>query len=113
VVLRVRTPDVLALRGLTRRKQSHVTKMLSDWTRGVALVGLVVLAWAFLVPGGIFWTAGLALGVIGAALATAVLVHRRRIPTLAQVISSAQAEPAMAPARADSGEAGLRPREGR
>ena len=87
--------------------------MLSDWTRGVALVGIVVLAWAFLVPGGILWTAVLALGVIGAALATALLMHRRRIPSLAQVISSAQAEPAMAPAKAHSGEAGLRPREGR
>jgi hypothetical protein len=87
--------------------------MLSDWTRGAALVGLVVLAWALLVPGGIFWNAALALGVIGAAVATSMLVHRRRIPTLAQVISNARAEPAMAPARAHSGEAGLRPREGR
>jgi hypothetical protein len=87
--------------------------MLSDWTRGAALVGLVVLAWALLVPGGIFWTAALALGAIGAVVATSVLVQRRRIPTLAQVISNAQAEPAMAPARTHSGEAGLRPREGR
>jgi hypothetical protein len=89
------------------------SERLAGWTRGAALVGLVVLAWTFLVPGGIFWTAALALGMIGAALATAVLVHRRRIPTLAQVISNAQAEPAMAPARAHSGEAGLRPQEGR
>jgi hypothetical protein len=87
--------------------------MLSDWTRGAALVGLVVLAWALLVPGGIFWTAALALGVIGAVLATAMLARSRRIPTLAQVISNARAEPAIAPARAHSGEAGLRPREGR
>jgi len=87
--------------------------MLSDWTRGAALVGLVVLAWALLVPGGIFWTAALALGVIGAVLATAMLARSRRIPTLAQVISNAQTELAMAPARAHSGEAGLRPREGR
>ena len=72
--------------------------MLSDWTRGAALVGLVVLAWALLVPGGIFWNAALALGVIGAAVATSVLVRRRRTPTLAQVISNARAEPAMAPA---------------
>jgi hypothetical protein len=87
--------------------------MLSDWTRGAALVGIVVLAWAFLVPGGVFWTAALALGVIGGAFATAVLVRRRRIPTLAQVISNAQTELAMAPARAHSGEAGVRPQEGR
>ena len=87
--------------------------MLSDWTRGAALVGLVVLAWALLVPGGILWTAMLALGVIGAAVATAVLARSRRIPTLAQVISNAQTEPAMAPAQAHLGEAGLRPREGR
>ena len=49
--------------------------MLSDWTRGAALVGLVVLAWALLVPGGIFWNAAVALGVIGAALATSVLAR--------------------------------------
>jgi len=87
--------------------------MLSYWTRGVALLGLVVLAWALLVPGGIFWTAMLALGVIGAVLATAMLARSRRTPTLAQVIAIAQAEPAGVSARAHSGEAGLRPREGR
>jgi hypothetical protein len=86
---------------------------LEDWTRGAGLLGLVVLASAVLVPGALFWTAVLAVGLIGVALATAVLVRSRRIPSLAQVIATAQAEPTIAPGTGRSGEAGLRPGEGR
>jgi hypothetical protein len=79
---------------------------LAYWTGGIALV---VLAWAVLAPGGLLWTAVLALGAIGAATATGLLAHSRRIPTLAQVIASAQAEPA----GGRSGNAGPSPRQGR
>jgi len=94
------------------RQPVKATKLerLVHWTRGIALV---VLAWAVLAPGGLFWTAVLALGVIGAATATGLLVHDRRTPTLAQVIAGAQAEPAAVPAGGRSGNAGPSPRQGR
>jgi hypothetical protein len=66
------------------------------WTRGlglVALVGLVVLTWSVFAPRGVFWTAVLVAGLIGAAAATALLVRSRRVPSLAQVIASTEAEP--------------------
>jgi hypothetical protein len=87
--------------------------MMANWTRGISLAALVVLAWAVLVPGGPLWTALLAMGVIGAAIATAMLMRSRRIPTLSQTIAAVRAEPATAPARTHPGEAGLQPREGR
>jgi hypothetical protein len=66
------------------------------WTRGlglVALVALLVLAWSVLAPGGLFWTAVLAAGLVSSAATTVLLVHTRRVPSLAQVIASAEAEP--------------------
>ncbi len=63
------------------------------WTRGLGLGALLVLAWSLVAPGGIFWTAVLAAGLIGSAVATALLVRSRRVPSLAQVIASAEAEP--------------------
>jgi len=59
----------------------------------------------------IFWSAVLAAGVVGSLVATAFLVRTRSIPSLAQVIASAEAEPVVAPAgrRYTSG-AGFRPR---
>ena len=63
------------------------------WTRGLGLVALVVLAWSVFAPGGLFWTAVLAAGLIGSAAATALLVRSRNVPSLAQVIASAEAEP--------------------
>jgi hypothetical protein len=87
--------------------------MMANWIRGIALVALVVLAWAVLVPGGALWIALLALGVIGAAIATAMLMRSRGIPTLSQAIAGIRAEPATAPARRHPGDVGLRPREGR
>jgi hypothetical protein len=87
--------------------------MMANWTRGIALVALAVLAWAVLVPGGPLWTALLALGVVGAAIATAMLMRSRQLPTLSQAIAAVRAEPATAPARRHPGEAGLQPREGR
>ena len=67
------------------------------WTRGAGLVALVALVWAVVVPEGIFWTVVLAAGLMGAAVATAVLVRSRQQPTLAQVIASAEAEPVVVP----------------
>ena len=68
------------------------------WTRGTGIVALVVLAWSVFVPEGLFWTAVLAAGLTGAAVATGVLVRSRRVPSLAQVIASAEAEPVAVPA---------------
>ena len=87
--------------------------MQANWIRGIALVALVVLAWAVLAPGGPLWTALLALSVIGAAIATAMLMRSRRVPTLSQMIAGVRAEPAAAPARTHPGEAGLQAGEGR
>jgi hypothetical protein len=66
---------------------------LVHWTRGVGLVALVVLAWSAFAPGGVFWNAVLAAGLIGTAAATALLVRSRRVPSLAEVIAGAEAEP--------------------
>jgi uncharacterized sodium:solute symporter family permease YidK len=63
------------------------------WTRGLGLVALVVLAWSVFAPRGVFWTAVLVAGLIGAPVATVLLVRSRRVPSLAQVIASAEAEP--------------------
>jgi len=71
---------------------------LGRWTQGAGLVALVALAWVVFVPGGLFWTAALAAGLVGSAVATAVLVRSRQVPSLAQVIASAEAEP-VGPAR--------------
>ena len=65
------------------------------WTRGAGLVALVALVWAVVVPDGIFWSAALALGLVGAAIATTLVVRSRQVPTLAQVIASSTAEPAL------------------
>jgi hypothetical protein len=79
--------------------------------RGTGLVALVALAWAVFVPGGFFWSAILTAGLIGAAVATAVLVRSRSIPSLAQVIAIAEDEPVGMPARgAYARGAGSRPR---
>jgi len=81
------------------------------WTRGAGIVALVALVWAVVVPDGIFWTAILATGLMGAAVATAVVVRRRQVPTLAQVIATAEAEPVVTPAGLrNTGGAGLRSR---
>jgi uncharacterized membrane protein len=72
------------------------TDRFDRWTRGlglVALVALVALAWSLFVPGGVFWTAVVAGGLIGSVVGTAVLVRSRRVPSLAQVIASAEAAP--------------------
>jgi len=68
---------------------------LGRWTRGIGIVALVTLAWAVFIPDKLlFWTAVLAAGLTGAAVATAFLVRSRRVPSLAQVIASAEASPA-------------------
>jgi hypothetical protein len=63
------------------------------WTGGLGLVALVALAWSVFVPGDFFWGAILAAGLVGSAVATALLVRSRRVSSLAQVIASAEAEP--------------------
>ena len=69
------------------------------WIRGTGIVALVVLAWAVFLPDGSFlWTAVLAAGLIGSAVATSILVRSRSVPSLAQVIASAEAEPLAVPA---------------
>ena len=65
------------------------------WIRGAGLVALVALVWAVVVPEGVFWTAILAVGLMGAAVATTLLVRSRQAPTVAQMIASATAEPAL------------------
>jgi hypothetical protein len=83
----------------------------SRWTHGTELVALAALAWVVFVPGGGLWTAVLGAGLIGSAAATAVLVHRPSIPSLAQVIASAEAEPVAGPTgSAYECGGGLRPR---
>jgi hypothetical protein len=87
---------------------------LETWIRGGTLFVLMVLAWAVLVPGALFWTAGFALGLVGITLATTLLVRSRRVPTLAQVIATAEAEPALVAGRGRSTAAAAPgPREGR
>ena len=71
------------------------------WIHRIGLVSLVVLAWAVLAPGGAFWTAVLAAGLVGAAVATALLVRSRQVPSLAQVIASAETEPAVGRGRGE------------
>jgi hypothetical protein len=91
------------MRALTEDRLGH-------WTRGVGLVALAALAWVLFVPDGLFWAAVVAAGVIGAAVATAALVRSRSVPSLAEVIESAEARLVVVPARRGyTGGAGLRP----
>jgi hypothetical protein len=72
----------------------------------------VALMWAIVVPDGIFWNAVLALGLVGAAIATTLVVRSRQTPTLAQMIARATAEPALVLVPSPAGytnAAGLRP----
>ena len=68
------------------------------WSRGAGLVTLLVLAWVVFQPGGLFWTAVVAAGLVGSVFATTLLVRSRSNPTLAQVITSAETEPVVVPA---------------
>ena len=82
------------------------------WIRGAGLVALVALVWAIVVPNGIFWSAVLATSLMGAAIATTLLVRSRQAPTVAQMIASATAEPALVLVPSPAGytnAAGLRP----
>ena len=85
------------------------TDIFDRWTRGAGLVALVALVWAVVVPDGIFWTAVLAASLMGAAVATAVVVRSRQVPTLAQVIASAETEPVFGPAPGGYTSGALRP----
>ena len=66
--------------------------LFSGWAQGAGLVALVALVWAIVLPSGGFFSAVLADGLVGAAIATSLVVRSRQIPTLAQVIASATAE---------------------
>jgi hypothetical protein len=70
--------------------------------QGAGVVALAALVWGLAVPNGIIFTAALAVGLVGAAIATRLLVRSRQVPTLAQLITSATAEtrPVAVPARA-------------
>jgi hypothetical protein len=74
------------------------TDRFGRWSRGAGLVTLVALAWVVFLPGGLFWSAVVAAGLVGSALATTLLLRSRSNPTLAQVITSAEAEPVVVPA---------------
>jgi Na+/H+ antiporter NhaC len=83
----------------------------NSWTQGAGIAGLVLFAWALVMPGGLFWGAALAAGVVGSAVATVLVRRSRSVPTLAQVIASAEAEPAViANGIGCEGAARLRPR---
>jgi hypothetical protein len=66
---------------------------VGHWARGAGLLALPALAWAVLAPGSVFWTGVLAGGLIGSAVATALLVHRPASATLTQLIGRAGARP--------------------
>ena len=72
--------------------------MMSDpfsrFAQGAQIVALVALAWAILVPSGMFWNAVVAAGLVGVAIATTLVVRSRQLPTLAQMITSAVDAPA-------------------
>jgi uncharacterized membrane protein YczE len=68
------------------------TERFERWTRGLGLIALVVIVWSVFVPGALFWGAILAAALVGSTVATALLVRSRRVPSLAQVIASAEAE---------------------
>jgi hypothetical protein len=57
---------------------------------------MAALGWAVFVPDGAFWTAALAAGLVGSAIATAFVARSRRVPSLAQVIENAEREPIVA-----------------
>jgi hypothetical protein len=71
--------------------------LFESWPRGVGIVALAALLWATVIPDGIFWSAVLAVSVIGAAIATSLLVRSRQVPTLAQMITNATAGPVLVP----------------
>ncbi len=62
-------------------------------------MALAALVWAIVIPDGIFWAAFLAVSLFGAAIATALLVRSRQVPTLAQMITSSTAGPVLPPSR--------------
>jgi len=67
--------------------------LFARWARGAGIAALVVLAWAMLGPGGLFWNAVVAAGVVGAVVATVILVRSRSRPSLAQVIATIERDP--------------------
>jgi hypothetical protein len=73
------------------------------WTRGAGLLALAALAWAVFVPDRVFWTGVLAGGLIGSAVATALLVHGRGSATLTRLVGRAGARPVTGPSPSRGG----------
>ena len=70
---------------------------VGHWTRWADVLALAALAWAVFVPGGVFWTGVLAGGLIGSAVATAVLTaHRAPHAVRGLVLVNAALPPAIA-----------------
>jgi hypothetical protein len=76
--------------------------LFSRLAQGAGIVALAALVWGIAVPNGVFFTVALAVGLVGAAIATKLVVRSRQVPTLAEVITSATAQtgPVLVPARA-------------
>jgi hypothetical protein len=78
---------------------------------GAGVVALAALVWGIAVPSGVAFTAALVVGLVGAAIATRLVVRSRQVPpTLAQMVTGATAETGLVPvpiraARAASGSA--------
>jgi hypothetical protein len=90
------------------------SEVVGRWAQGAGLLALGVLAWGVFVRDDLFWAGIVAAGAIGSVTATAILVRSRSIPTLAEVIAHAEAEPAVVPvAGGSTGGARLRSRGGR
>ena len=75
----------------------RTSERVSRWAQGVGLVAVTALVWGVFVPGGLFWPAIVAAALIGSVIATALLVRSRSTPTLAEVVASAEAAPAVVP----------------
>ena len=86
----------IAAAGLLGAASAAPMALVSSWRRGYlpGIVALMALAWAILGLDGIFWNAVVAAGLAGVAIATTLVVRSRRLPTLAQMVTSAVDAPA-------------------
>jgi hypothetical protein len=86
---------------------------LEGWIRVATLLALLALAWGVVAPGPLLGTAVLVLGLVGVALATAIVARGYRQRTLAQVVAGIREAPVGDAAAAPASGAGVRPGEGR